>query len=323
MERTLVLAGVPTVLTADDDDHYLRTLASDGPTDLEAVFRSFCSPGDDFVDIGANIGVTAILAAHLVSPGRVAAVEPVPSTFRYLQSNVEGSGLKNVTCLQLAVASNSGQVTLVSRPGFGFAAYVGHAEGLEEYVDYPAISLPLDTLVADLGLKRLRFVKIDVEGYELEVLRGARQVLETFKPVVILESNPYCLSIFHKVSLVDFVAEVLSIFPIVFGLDMNWPGSVVDLTDARNLPGFYHASVVSNHYPNLVCGFEADIGDRLHGIRESITDPSPRDPAVTEPSSEATDGESMVVSARERQWILRKRLIANRLRTRLARPSHR
>lgn len=319
MEKDLILAGLAVHFTAADDDYYLQTLPVDGDTDLEAVFRAFCQPGDDFVDVGANIGVTAVLAARVVDPGRVVAVEPVPSTFSYLQHNIAATGLAHVTCRRLAVAAAPGDVSLVSRPGFGFAAYVGHADGLDEYTDFPAPALPLDQLVADEGLERLRFVKIDVEGYELEVLRGATAVLENSRPVVFLESNPYCLSIFHKISLVDFVAEILSIFPFVFALDFTSGVRILDLTMSRNLPGFYHDSVVTNGFPNLVCGFDADMGRRLEGLRRPKAEAAPTAGGGDEPEPVSDGAITMMVSQRERDSILLKRRVMDAIRGRASR----
>ena len=314
MEKELILAGLPVLFTAPAEDYYLQMMPLDGDTDLEAVFRGFCKSGDDFVDVGANIGVTAVLAARIVAPGRVLAIEPMPSTFSHLQKNIDAAGLDNVNCLRLAVASSPSEVSLVARPRFGFAAYVGHAEGLDEYTDYPAKALPLDQLVADEGLRSLRFVKIDVEGYELEVLRGAPWVLDTFKPVVFLESNPYCLNIFQKVSLVDFIAEVLSIFPFVFALDFTAAVSILDLTASENLPGFYHESVVKNGFPNLICGFEADMRERLEQIRQETVKAPPPAPHVTSPESVSEGSETMTVSRRERDSILLKRRVMTKIR---------
>jgi FkbM family methyltransferase len=319
MEKDLILAGLPVRFTAGDDDHYLQTLPVHGDTDLEAVFRAFCRPGDDFVDVGANIGVTAVLAARAVAPGRVVAVEPVPLTFSYLEHNIAAAGLTQVSCRRMAVASAPGEVSLVSRPGFGFAAYVGHAEGLAGYADHPAPALPLDQLVADEGLEHLRFVKIDVEGYELEVLRGATAVLDRHRPVVFLESNHYCLNIFHQISLVDFVAEILSLFPFVFALDFTSGLSIFDLTVSGNLPAFYHESVVTNRYPNLVCGFDADMGQRLERIRSEKAEATAAALAAAEPEPVSDGSVTMTVSRRERESILLKRRVMDTVHGRSSR----
>jgi FkbM family methyltransferase len=284
------------------------------------VFRAFCQPGDDFVDVGANIGVTAVMAALVVAPGRVVAVEPVPSTFSHLEHNIASAGLAQVTCRRLAVAATPGHVSLVSRPGFGFAAYVGHADGLDEYTDFPAQAFTLDQLVADEGLQHVRFVKIDVEGYELEVLRGATVVLGRFKPVVFLESNPYCLSIFHKISLVDFIAEILSVFPFAFALDFTSGLRILDLTVSGNLPGFYHESMVTNGFPNLICGFDADMGTRLEALRSLSVAAASTAPSGEDPDPVSDDSITMAVSRRERQSILLKRRVMNAVHSLSSRP---
>jgi FkbM family methyltransferase len=267
--KTLNLLGHQVTFTSSDDDYYLETIMrSEGPVDIEKLFSVFCREGCTVVDVGANIGVTAVIAGLLVSTGCVLALEPVPGTFEYLARNVTDSNLTNVKCFNKAAAAAEGHVRLVTRPGYSFAAFVGYDEVLARYTEYDeerVESITLDQLVANEELSRVDFIKIDVEGFELEVLRGSTRILERFQPAVLLEANHYCLNIFRRISMVDFTEEILSHFPIVIAVDATL--ATLDLTLPGNHPEFFHENVVLGRYQNLVCGFDPAITEQMERLR--------------------------------------------------------
>jgi FkbM family methyltransferase len=204
--------------------------------------------------------------------GCVLALEPVPETFQHLQQNVARSGLENVTCLKVAAGSEEGVVQLVTQTGSNVAAFVGYEDVLDRYTGYQAVSsrvVPLDLVTSEQELTRVDFVKIDVEGYELEVLRGARQTLSRFQPVVFLEANHYCLNIFRRMSLVDLTEEVLSVFPVVYAIDTSF--KYLELTDRSTHPIFFHDNVVHGRFPNLLCGFNDTIKAGVERIADQGT----------------------------------------------------
>jgi FkbM family methyltransferase len=146
--------------------------------------RRILPPGGVFVDVGANIGAHSLFAASLVGPtGRIVALEPHPITRDILRENVEINGLVGrVEVVAAAAGAESGQ-------GIDFQyfprhpAMSGFAIGTERLQDFPGggetISVAvttLDELRARNGL-RVDLLKIDVEGFELAVLRGAARLL--------------------------------------------------------------------------------------------------------------------------------------------------
>lgn len=267
--KTLTLVGHEVEFSAPQGDAYLESMSMSGPVDVLPIFEKFAMPGGIVIDVGANIGVTSIISGRLVGDGCVVALEPVPDTFKHLQLNVERSALDNVTCLMAAAGSEEGEVQLVTQTGSNFAAFVGYKDVLDRYTDYNVYSarvVPLDLVAADQRLTNVDFIKIDVEGYELEVLRGAKATLNRFKPVVFLEANNYCLNIFRRISLVDFTEEILSVFPIVFAVDTSF--AFLDLTDHSTHPNFFHSNVVLGRYPNLLCGFDPTVKAGLQLIAD-------------------------------------------------------
>ncbi len=137
--------------------------------DGEPFFKSFLRSGDTVVDVGANIGTHALTAAHIVGDsGRVIAVEAHPETFAALGANIALNRLKNVTAYCVAVGADNGVVELSNRRDDDWNQ-VSMSGGIA------VAQQTLDHLCA--GLSRITLLKLDVEGYELPCLRGARVVL--------------------------------------------------------------------------------------------------------------------------------------------------
>lgn len=147
--------------------------------------------GETFIDVGANVGFYTLLASSLVGDtGKVHSFEPTPSTFALLQENTKEK--KNVQLNQLALGREKGRVTLAD---FGLLE-----SGLNSLhtLEYPGISstkieVEQDTLDAYCAQKGITpsMIKADVEGMELEVLKGAVGILKSAKPILILEVGAY------------------------------------------------------------------------------------------------------------------------------------
>jgi FkbM family methyltransferase len=133
------------------------------------------------VDVGANIGCASIpMALH--HAGRVFAFEPVAETFDELQGNIALNRLANLTARRAACGARDGRAGIVPGPrdNPGLARVGGTLGGPGQAVEM----LRLDGLFAD---RRVGLLKMDVEGYELQVLRGARAVLRRDRPIVVAE----------------------------------------------------------------------------------------------------------------------------------------
>ena len=154
-----------------------------------SVFIGQIATGSIAIDIGANLGEYTLLAARTTgSTGRVLAVEPNPELCRRLERNLALSEITNVQILPCAVGSSEGEGRLVVPDSC-------HALGTlkrDAYRDLASTThrVPirrLDDLLAYEDVGRLDVVKLDVEGWELEVLRGASATLSGAKPVVLYE----------------------------------------------------------------------------------------------------------------------------------------
>ena len=137
------------------------------------ALREFLKPGATFIDIGANKGDFTVLAASIVGPsGRVIAIEPDPNNFSWLRRSVEENAIPNAECHQIALGSDNykGSLHLAAMSGLhSLLSLPGGVEEGEEIVDVRALDHFIDTGVDA--------IKIDVEGFEAEVLVGADRTL--------------------------------------------------------------------------------------------------------------------------------------------------
>jgi FkbM family methyltransferase len=160
------------------------------PNEMFAISK-LLGPGMTFVDIGANEGVFTLLAAAAVGPsGSVHAFEPSPREGARLRSNVELNRFTNVHVHALALGSKTGVATLnvagPDHPGHNTLGAFSYAESSHQSVEVPLVTL--DDVLEREDVTQLDVVKIDVEGSETAVIRGARRTLERFRPTIVVEA---------------------------------------------------------------------------------------------------------------------------------------
>jgi FkbM family methyltransferase len=158
---------------------------------LVPILKAFLRPGGTFVDVGANIGVYTGWAARLVGrDGRVHAFEPAPVTRHALCRMVDANRLDNVRVVPVAVGASAGCITLYLVQGASglTSAVPPSIDGGTTRVEVPMTTLDAYAEKARTGTVSL--VKIDVEGYEIEVLKGATALLGSDSgPAVVFETQ--------------------------------------------------------------------------------------------------------------------------------------
>lgn len=154
------------------------------PVILDNICRSRC-----FIDIGANCGLYTVLGCTVNPAVSVVAVEPVPKTCAALRRNVAANHYEDrVTVVNAALSESNGTVpfheaedaTMSSLASEGYQGQPGRLIEVE--------CRTLDSIVKELGVEP-DFLKIDVEGFTHAVLGGARDVLNRFRPRIVLEVN--------------------------------------------------------------------------------------------------------------------------------------
>jgi FkbM family methyltransferase len=184
------------VTLGNDNSLCLYVCGSFEPNEFAFVDRML-KPGMVFVDVGANDGYYTLFAARRVGPaGRVIAVEPSSRERAHLQRNLGRNGLDNVQVVAAALGAEAGFVDLHLAHG----VHAGHNTlgdfAHDDVVRASSERVALDTLdavVARQGLSRVDMVKVDVEGGEAGVVAGARHVLATARPVLLMELNERAL----------------------------------------------------------------------------------------------------------------------------------
>ena len=148
---------------------YVRTFGVWEPY-LSAFVRARLSPGDVFVDVGANTGWYTLLAAHEVGPsGHVVAVEPSDAIAAQLERQLARNDITNVRLVREAVSDHEGRVALELGP----AEHTGMTRAVRAADQGPSVPCrPLAQILGDDDWPRVRLIKIDVEGAEFAAVRG-------------------------------------------------------------------------------------------------------------------------------------------------------
>ena len=143
--------------------------------DLQELLAAMSLRDGVCLDIGANIGVHSLLMSELVGPaGRVYAFEPEPRNFALLEANLKLNRVTNVTAAATALGDSVGTCRLAVSPNnFGDHRVASGTEGRGG--DVPITTV--DAAMATVPDGAVRFVKVDVQGYEHHILRGMRATL--------------------------------------------------------------------------------------------------------------------------------------------------
>jgi FkbM family methyltransferase len=150
----------------------------------QAALGRFLKPGDVFYDLGANIGFFTTLAARLVGDGgRVYAFEPNPECAAQARRNAALNGFSHVEVIEAAVSSASGRARLHLGGTNLSSTIVDAAPGPE--IDVALMSV--DDFIRDRAARGPTLVMIDVEGAEVDVLRGMRETVARHRPFIMCE----------------------------------------------------------------------------------------------------------------------------------------
>ncbi len=188
-------AGYPIKMNGVDFrvDESLRRWNFASEQKMQLVFDQIVSPGDYCIDVGANFGMHTLYLANLVGDsGKLWSFEPLPKNLGLLSRNIRINHFSHRVEIVPKVASNSFEPFLRMA---GMDDPVAVTAFLTNEMDSKTISVPnvrLDNMFGPDSPK-IGLIKIDVEGAELEVLRGAEEMLKRCIPKLIIEVHGFAL----------------------------------------------------------------------------------------------------------------------------------
>jgi len=206
----LRVSGIDVEVSGEAGDLYFQQCVEQVNIFEPAVRVADLMLDDDPVifDIGASIGAVTAAFAKRFPEGRVVAFEAAPSVHRSLHETVRRSTGAPVSIVESAVSSQRGVLRFHedgNGSGWGF---------LSE--ELGGVSVPVTTVddaVESLGIDRVDFIKIDVEGGELGVLQGAVNTLSRDRPIVVFEVNVFCLWRYGRTLPQDLLSWVRDRYP--------------------------------------------------------------------------------------------------------------
>jgi FkbM family methyltransferase len=173
--------------------HLFKALARQHHTELIPILTSVLPPDGIVFDVGAHAGQMAKLFALVAPKGHVYAFEPGAYALSILRPMVRMKGKGRISIDPIAFGAAPGTLTL-STPikksgslGFGLS-HLGEGGAGDKVFRHEVAVETVDRYVASKGIKRLDLIKADIEGWEMQLLRGATETLAKLRPVVFLEA---------------------------------------------------------------------------------------------------------------------------------------
>ena len=149
----------------------------------QLLFEKTIKSGSVVYDLGGNVGFYTLLSSELVGPtGCVIVFEPVPRNLHYLKEHLRINHIKNVIIIEAAVSDEEGLLCFDEgpNPSMGKIAEKGALQ---------VTAVVLDTLYRQQQIPAPNYMKIDIEGAELSVLKGAKTILEITHPIIFLATH--------------------------------------------------------------------------------------------------------------------------------------
>lgn len=178
-------------------------------------FRSILKPGMIFIDIGANIGYYTLIASKVLgNTGRIFAFEPVSRNIAILEENININKFSNITVIQKALSNEENQAVKIYLPtddmcGMGSLRQLNDVNYSGEFEIINTTTF--ENFLNSYGVSKVDVIKIDVEGNELNVLKGMENIFsnDNFNPILLIELTEWSLAKFTATikDLIDYLSK--------------------------------------------------------------------------------------------------------------------
>jgi len=178
--------------------HLFKAVFRQHHQELQSLLAPYIKQDAVVADVGAHAGQFTKLFARMAPQGRIYAFEPGAYALSILRKVARVKSLKNVMIVPYGLGDTAGHATLhlpikkSGSLGFGTASLSDPKEGAATHADSVSITT-LDAFVEQQKISKLDFIKCDIEGWEFNMLKGAKKTLETLSPVLMLELNQEAL----------------------------------------------------------------------------------------------------------------------------------
>ena len=205
--------------------------------------RQFIRPDFVCLDIGANVGVMTLAMKALVPDGVVHSFEGSDATYKALRETVRASGFSQVKTYPW----------IVGREG-EYGVFVDDVQWRSSSHYMPGDGETRARSIDSLELDAVDFIKIDVEGGELDVLDGMLATLKRCQPIVVMEFNSFAMIHYREIIPRHMLKRIFEIFPKVYYFQ-NRNGGVVKLDDPE---AFLKSNMFGGFVDDLICGWAGD-----------------------------------------------------------------
>ena len=180
------------LLELDPNDYFqVMMYAGFYSEDILEILRKYVKPGDHVIDVGAHIGFMTAHMAQLTGPaGKVYSFEPDPRVRELLIKSMRANEYldKQVTVFPYALGAEEKEITFYLTTQTGWSTAVAGHFPPEQYDEVKVSCTSLDTLLQNGSIKgEIKLIKIDAEGFEVDVIEGAKGLIRKYKPVLIME----------------------------------------------------------------------------------------------------------------------------------------
>lgn len=221
------------------EDFFIKVNPKNGTVDNVILFDGVLDPdhlslmkekmkdSDNFLDIGANIGQYSLFASKILKKGKVFAFEPIKDIFNQFESSIERNKMKNINAFNLACGNKDDVLEIKKIKGNAGESTFLNVDIIEnKYNDILVEEVKVVKLDEFLKDEKVDFVKIDVEGFEYEVLLGMQGIIKNYKPKILIEFSPILYKS-HKEDNASLIINLLLFFKYNI-VDISYNRSVND-----------------------------------------------------------------------------------------------
>ncbi|MCI0764731.1 FkbM family methyltransferase [Bacillus sp. TL12] len=214
------------------------------------LLKTIIDPKSICLDIGANIGLISLALSYLANNGKVYSFEPSQKNYSYLVRNIKVNKIDNILPFNLGIYNENANMRFCDiSDGGGWSFVYNNRESIAT-PNQDIMCVKLDDWIKAENVTKIDFIKIDTEGSELKALFGALNTIQLWKPDIIIEFNPICISRNTGDNPEDVFNLLKSIYPSVYFI--NRDSNLIKVEDYSALLKLIEKFV----YGDLYCTFK-------------------------------------------------------------------